>query len=191
MRAERLPIIGRFIKKNSSRFPANVRPGNIVRGLPVPDGSATGVYASHVLEHLTRDEFDVAIKNTYRILKPGGIFRLIVPDLEGRCRRYIALLEQSDANANDWLMVACHLGMAKRPDSLLGSASLLLGRSIHLWMWDFLSMRQALEDAGFTSVRRCQLGDSSDPMFNDVEDEGRFFDHDRDIAELAVEAIKP
>src|ERR1700688_376097 len=53
---ERIPILGRCTK-NSRRFPPNVRSGDIVKGLPVGDESCHGVYASHVLEHLTLEEF--------------------------------------------------------------------------------------------------------------------------------------
>lgn len=69
---ERLPLIGRFLKINATRFPAGIRYGDIVRGLPVADDSASAVYASHVLEHLAYDDFWAALRNTYRILKPGG-----------------------------------------------------------------------------------------------------------------------
>jgi hypothetical protein len=50
LRMERLPVVGRFVKKNSQRFPDGVAFGDIVKGLPLPDGSADGIYASHVLE---------------------------------------------------------------------------------------------------------------------------------------------
>jgi len=48
--------------------------------------SCRGVYASHVLEHLALDEFHRAIENTMRILEKGGVFRLVVPDLEWAAR---------------------------------------------------------------------------------------------------------
>lgn len=40
------------------------------------------VRASHVLEHLFMDEFDLVISEWLRVLKPGGSLRIIVPDLE-------------------------------------------------------------------------------------------------------------
>jgi SAM-dependent methyltransferase len=83
---ERFPVIGRFAGR---LFPLNVRFGNIVSGLPIPVGAADGVYASHVLEHLSRADFETAIRNTFQMLKPGGIFRLIVPDLEIRAAMYL------------------------------------------------------------------------------------------------------
>jgi hypothetical protein len=48
---ERLPFLGKLTTKNAERFPENVKPRDIVKGLPVRDGLCRGVYASHVLEH--------------------------------------------------------------------------------------------------------------------------------------------
>jgi hypothetical protein len=45
---------------------------------------------------------------------------------------------------------------------------------MHLWMWDYPAMAQALEGQGFRSIRRCGFNDSEDPMFARVEDLQRF-----------------
>lgn len=50
-------------------------------------------------------------------------------------------------------------------------------------------MKAALEESGFVNVRRCEFGDSGDPMFNLVEDRSRFFEEGN--TELSVEAIRP
>ena len=72
LRIESIPIIGRFIKKNAAPFPSNVRYGDIVSGLPIPDGIVWGLYASHILEHLSRDDFSIALRNSFRLLAPGA-----------------------------------------------------------------------------------------------------------------------
>jgi hypothetical protein len=51
---------------------------------------------------------------------------------------------------------------------------MLFGRSAHLWMWDEKSMTRELDDAGFTAIRRAQMGDNPDPQFAAVEDAGRW-----------------
>jgi predicted SAM-dependent methyltransferase len=191
LRIERLPLIGRFVQKNESRFPDNVLVADIVRGLPVADGSADGVYASHVLEHLTRSDFETALQNTYRMLRSGGLFRLIVPDLEARARLYVSKLDAGQKDANDWFMLSTYLGLSNRPHSLAAKAGRLLGGSLHLWMWDFSSMEAQLRRAGFVNIRRCSLGDSEDPMFIRVEEPSRFFDASNNIDELAIQASKP
>src|SRR5579883_3262393 len=73
LRWERMPLLGRLYTKNAERFPAGVRYGDIVRGLPIPEGSCKGIYASHVLEHLALNDFHRALENTRRMLAPGGI----------------------------------------------------------------------------------------------------------------------
>ena len=191
LRVERVPVVGRLVKKNSRRFPHGVAFGDIVKGLPVSDGSAVGVYASHVLEHLSRASVPIALQNTYRILRPNGVFRLIVPDLEARARRYIADLESAQPDANDRLLRSSYLGVEADSEGLLGLASELFGRNKHLWMWDFPGIAAALAAAGFTSIRRCEMGDSGDPAFAAVEQRERFFDEPTGICELAVHCQRP
>ena len=65
-----------------------VRAHDLRRGLPLPDRSADACYSSHVLEHLTPAEAGFFIREQFRVLKPGGIIRVVVPDLEPICRNY-------------------------------------------------------------------------------------------------------
>lgn len=173
LRWERLPVIGRY-SKNRDRFPSNVRVGDIVKGLPVPDKSCSGVYASHVLEHLSLEEFHVALRNTRRLLKPGGIFRLVVPDLEQAARNYIRKLETRDSNASIEFLHSTYLGVPSRRAGLVQRLYSSFRTSAHLWMWDSASMATVLEEEGFSTIRRCEFGDSDDPMFQLVEERGRF-----------------
>lgn len=171
---ERLPILGRLYTKNAQRFPANVEAGDVVKGLPLKDGSCSGAFASHVLEHLPLDDFHRAIEETRRILQAGGIFRLVVPNLEWYAREYVARVDAGDAKANDFFMRSTYLGEEERPRTLRRFIFEFLRTSRHFWMWDEISMRAALEEHGFREIRRCYFGDCSDPMFKLVEREGRF-----------------
>jgi len=189
LRTQRLPLIGRLLARGSVVFPRNVRFGDIVKGLPVADDSASGVYASHVLEHLSRADFSTALAHTFRMLRPGGIFRLVVPDLEARARLYLARTD--DTQANDWFMEASHLGEARRETGVIGLLRAALGNSRHLWMWDERAMRAALERQGFVRVRRCTFNDCVDVAFRAVERADRFLDAGLGIDECAMEAVKP
>lgn len=53
------------------------------------DESVDLVYASHIYEHLPRDKARGALQTWFRVLKPGGILRLAVPDFDAIVRRYI------------------------------------------------------------------------------------------------------
>jgi hypothetical protein len=171
---ERIPVIGKLYTRNPQRFPANVRCGDIVTGLPVPSGSCRGVYASHVLEHLALDDFHTALENSRKILHRDGIFRLVVPDLEWHARDYVRRCEAGDWTANTSFLEGTGLGRAQRPRGLTKRMESLLQTSAHLWMWDAISLAHALEEHGFSSVRRSYLGDCADPMFALVEDPDRY-----------------
>lgn len=173
LRLQRLPLLGRIIRRSPQypAFPSNVRYGNIVRGLPVKPASCDAVYCSHVLEHLALEDFRLALRNTFSYLRPGGVFRLVVPDLERLSADYIA---SPDENAALTFMEHAHLGATQRPRGIQGAFRSWLGNSAHLTMWDFKSLSRELSAAGFTRIRRAEFGDSSDPRFAEVEDADRW-----------------
>ena len=68
-------------------------------------------YSSHVLEHLSREQAKSFLIDCDRVLKPGGIIRLVVPDLEMIARNYLQCLEEvvsgnSSTESNyDWMIL--------------------------------------------------------------------------------------
>ncbi len=63
------------------------------RGIPYADNTFDAVYSSHVLEHFSREKGGFLIKEIFRVLKPGGLVRLVLPDLEGITKEYLKNLE--------------------------------------------------------------------------------------------------
>src|SRR4051794_31878603 len=114
LRARSVPVLGRLANRLTP-FPATARYGDILAGLPVADQSVDGVYCSHVLEHLSQEDCRRALTNTYRILKPGGRFRLVMPDLRWLVDRYLA---DGTANAAGKLVKESLLGEDTRPRGL-------------------------------------------------------------------------
>jgi hypothetical protein len=173
LRLQKLPLVGRLAVAERKRFPANVRYGDIVRGLPLSPQTCRAVYCSHVLEHLSLDQFRIALANTRSLLATRGIFRLVVPDLKVAAERYVS--DGSEAAAMQFMMETC-LGTQERQRRIGRFLRSWLGNSQHLWMWDFPSLRRELESAGFTGIRAARAGDSEEPMFAAVEDESRWVD---------------
>jgi predicted SAM-dependent methyltransferase len=82
------------------------------RGIPYPDNHFDVVYHSHVLEHFTKSDGLRFIYECHRVLKPNGLLRVVVPDLEEIARQYLSALsavltEESQLNsANyDWSVI--------------------------------------------------------------------------------------
>lgn len=173
LRFERLPILGRLYSRNARRFPDNVRYGDIVRGLPHAPDSCRGIYCSHVLEHLAYEDCLTGSRNTLGYLRPGGTFRLVLPDFEKLVRAYLANTSEAPAK---WFMQVSGLGRVRRPRGLKELIVSWLGNSAHLWMWDEKSMASALREIGFRKIRRAAFGDADDPKFREVEESVRFED---------------
>ncbi len=171
LRFERIPIIGRLYTKNHERFPENVEYGDIVAGLPLPLNSCKVIYCSHILEHLALDDLRIALQNTYKLLARGGIFRLVMADLEYLINNYIG--DSTDEAAIN-LMTITQLGTKKRARGLNGIIVELLGNSRHLWLWDYKSIKTELQKIGFKDIRRAEYGDSSESIFHHVEDQKRW-----------------
>ncbi|MGD0843134.1 MAG: methyltransferase domain-containing protein [Geobacteraceae bacterium] len=160
----------------------NVEYGDIVKGLPISPESCNGVYCSHVLEHLSLDDCRSALHNTHKLLRPGGIFRLVLPDLEHSVRQYLSNPSNDAAPA---FMRETSLGRERRPRGLKGFIVSWLGNSQHFWMWDYKSIEQELRNAGFVGIRRASFCGSADSVFREAEDKDRW------ESCLGVECRKP
>lgn len=70
-------------------------------GIPMPDHSTAVVYHSHVLEHFSKEHGSSFIGECFRVLKPGGIIRVVVPDLEQLARNYLEALGQAEKRQDE------------------------------------------------------------------------------------------
>ena len=168
---ERIPLIGKLYTKNAARFPRNTKYGDITSGLSVMPASYRGIYCSHVLEHLTVAGFRSALRNSHIYLKPNGILRLVMPDLESLCQIY---LSDTSERASFELQTKLYLRREVPRAGLRGFLADWLGHDAHRWLWDFESAAAELRDAGFINIRRAWFGDSEDRNFDAVEEKGRW-----------------
>ena len=179
LRIRRIPVLGTLLARGRVHFPANVHYGDITKGLPIAVSSCDAIYCSHILEHLSLEDLKIALVHTYEYLKPGGVFRCVLPDLEKIASDYVA--SSAEQPAVDFMLTLQGGGQWKR-----GLRGLLewLGNSHHLSMWDYKSLAVELRRVGFTAIRRATFADAEDARFRDVEQESRWVDA------LAIECRK-
>ncbi|NNE00185.1 MAG: methyltransferase domain-containing protein [Pirellulaceae bacterium] len=67
------------------------------RGLPYESDSFDGVYHSHVLEHLQPDDAREMLAQCGRVLREGGVLRVVVPDLEGIAKAYLDSIQAAES----------------------------------------------------------------------------------------------
>ena len=140
--------------------------GDVVKGLPLADCSVDLLYASHVLEHLPVQRFRAALLESFRVMKKGALFRLVVPNLQYYVEAYIA----SDSKQRSIeFCLNTDLGLSDFPNLF----SRVRFDSHHV-MFDRLTLKNELQRAGFAEIRDAVYGDSDDIDFNEVEDEKRW-----------------
>jgi SAM-dependent methyltransferase len=99
------------------------------------DGSVELIYNCHVLEHFKRREVNRVLREWHRVLAPGGVLRVSVPDFAALCEVY---------------MRSRDLGLVIGP--IFGRQDYLY--NIHYNLFDFDALKAQLEQAGFGQIRR-------------------------------------
>lgn len=129
---------------------------DLAYSIPLHDGSTDFVYSSHFLEHLAHKDAQNLLSESFRILKPGGVVRISVPDLEYALSLYT--LGRKEEMLTQYFFV-------NDDDSHFAR---------HKYMYDFQLLKAALEKAGFQDVRRCAFQEGRTPdlivLDNRVED---------------------
>ncbi len=117
---------------------------DVRNGLPYENGIVSLIYACHFLEHLEYREGMDFLKECHRVMQPGGVMRIILPDAERLVREY----QEGRLGQYDELNDGC-------ANSRVQIAKLwaLLFEG-HKSMYDYETIRDALKWAGFEKVER-------------------------------------
>lgn len=75
--------------------------GTEVFPLAYPDNLADEIRASHVLEHFPHGQISAVLKDWFRVLKPGGLMKIAVPDFGKVAEAYVA---GANFNAQGYVM---------------------------------------------------------------------------------------
>jgi predicted SAM-dependent methyltransferase len=74
---------------------------NLLDGIPFVDESFDLVYHSHVLEHFSKEDGEKLISECFRVLKPGGVLRIVIPNLETIAKNYLYFLNEGMNHPGD------------------------------------------------------------------------------------------
>ncbi len=206
------PVVPLFVKgERLDRFnslPDNIMVHNLAKGIPFNSDSVDVVYHSHLLEHLDRDVAEKFLIEAKRVLKPGGIHRIVVPDFRKACRAYIAHISSCETNPeesdNHDSYIATLLEQSVRREASGTSQqnslrrfveNLILGDArrrgeTHQWMYDRINLKSKLINIGYKEVHVQNYNTSLIPNWTeyglDVDEKGNQYKPES----LYVEALK-
>jgi ubiquinone/menaquinone biosynthesis C-methylase UbiE len=168
---------------------------DLTKPLPFQANSISAVYASHVLEHLYLVDAQRLLSECKRVLKPGGVIRLVVPDLHAMAVNYLDKKNGhrpspiENASAADHLNERLAFRNPAPPQGNLFFKFYALWKDFHShkWMYDGESLSRYLGLAGFQEVSEKEFRRSDIPGIEEVEEENRVLGG----AGVCVEARKP
>jgi len=133
---------------------------DIRRPLPFKNGQVKRIFAEHVVEHIDfRDDVPAVFREFYRVLEPGGVVRIIVPDLARFLSAYVRKSPE-EFTALGW-------DLNELPPDIYTPMHVVNHmfhqNGEHLFGWDFETFEFALRRSGFDEVRKQSFRVSADP----------------------------
>ncbi len=166
-------------------YPEHVKYLNLNHRLPFPDNSVDAIYASHVWEHLHLNVAKRITLDCARVLKPGGILRVVVPEARVFFDSY---LKNNADDAIVRLNEELHYHELARSDSLFQRFYVALTQlHEHKFMYDPKYLTRVFVDAGLVDANPRECFDSGIPEIRDVESASRC----SSTAGFAIEGTKP
>lgn len=117
-------------------FELRFEQGELVERLPLADGCADELHAMHIVEHFFRYDVDAVVAEWKRLLKPGGLLVLELPNIEAAARNLLAGMADN---------------MTMFP--LYGDPSWKSPYMCHRYGYSPITIRQLLEDHGFVKIK--------------------------------------
>lgn len=156
---------------------------DLTNGIPASDNSLEVVYHSHMLEHLTNNEGIEFLRECNRVLQPGAIMRLLVPDLESFSKKYV--------EGDDFFFDAYRKEALDNDSNLYPTRGAIfmgmLHNHGHKMGYDFETLQYVLKQTGFTNVKKTMFQESQLTDIQEIEPYAPL----RAAESLCIECIKP
>jgi len=149
---------------------------------PIEDESVSYVYSDNVIEHLPLAAGRAMLEQAYRAMQPGGVIRIVTPDIRKHVELYLAGPASVDGDvAKEYrdlgLVVEHSIDLIRIP---IGSFGHHEG-----YVYDFDVLEAELKRAGFHSIVLCEMGESEHPDLQGLD-----FRLAEEGAQIVVEATR-
>ena len=136
----------------------------------IDDNAVDDLYSAHTIEHFSYTEIDTILKEWYRVLKPSGIIRLKMPDLDFLCHAYVDGTHSTEeimislfggfsdtpGGPDGWEKISGNLRWERNtiPDGDISNPGKYTEWGAHKAMYTFGSFKPRMARAGFINIRR-------------------------------------
>lgn len=139
------------------------------RKFPFPDKSFDYVYSEHMIEHISHNSGLFMLRESYRVLKPGGAIRIATPDLAVLLGLYTESPDRQQQDYLEWIAERYLNADFSGPVYVINNAFRNWG---HQFLYDGEALQVAMLRAGFDEVRRLKHSESDDSNLRCLESHG-------------------
>jgi predicted SAM-dependent methyltransferase len=171
-----------------------------------PDEVCDAVFCEHSIEHVDVDDVERMLAEVYRVLKPGGVLRIVTPSLDAICRM---MAEPNSTNAKTYL--AFHRlyskidtrwpGRSGEESTIADAVNYAFFGHGHKHLYGDAELAAMLAETGFANIQKLRAGAYRHAIFDGVDSHNKAIAswiRDASLAEevnriesVAFEADKP
>lgn len=164
---------------------------------PIESGTFDFVYSEHLFEHLKVEQQLNMLKESYRILKKGGLMRIATPSLEFLYKLYADPNTLENKQYVNWAIE--NIPILKAVNDLIIDTEehycYVINNFFKAWghqiIHNFSSIKKLALQCGYSQVRRCNVGESNMPILRNIEKHGTIIPKNINLVEtMVIEIIK-
>jgi predicted SAM-dependent methyltransferase len=128
---------------------------DVTKGLPLPDEYAAGIFTEHMLEHIPFEAALGVLKECRRVLRRGGVLRIVMPDGNLYLREYAkgsrSKIPYAEDDEKNFPFVTPMI-----------SVNRIFREHGHLFIWDVQTLTEALKLSGFSNIQEQRFQNGRD-----------------------------
>lgn len=185
---------------------------------PFQDNEFDYIFSEHMIEHIPYKGGLFMLKESLRVIKPGGKIRIATPDVEKIVGLFSETLTEEQKKYIEWSAtnsiglynpektrlqqrraewdIDYHHILRQYPDPSRDPVCFIVNNFFrsygHQFLYDEISLTGILQEAGFTMIQRCEPSASDDFELQNLESHGRLIgDEINRFETMILQAAKP
>lgn len=164
--ASKLPWLDSLLQKagliGETEFGPHIEVLDLSKKLPYESNSIDAIYAGELWEHFEYETAERLTRECARVLKPGGVLRVCVPDCEDIWKTYLDLVQQEKSKPADQRSDENIVKHVKMYFDDICTSRIWLGSMghTHKWNYDEVQLVSLFQRCGLIDVERGKFHES-------------------------------
>ena len=171
-----------YPKANSAVFLDATEP------FPFPSEVFDYIYSEHVIEHIPEAGGATLIRESFRVLKPGGKLRLSTPDIN-----FLIGLMKPDISDTEqrYVRFAGYPTQGSDGPTPLSVFNMFMRQWGHTFIYDEATLAESMRAVGFVDVKPFKVLESDDPELQGLENVDRMEEGFLQLETMTLQGTKP